>query len=154
MFILLHLNHILTNGMQKGMFGFSRFKLPCFGHFYSECEGEYCVEIFKLENGKLFEDTTDVYPSRTTSYIGEYVQLSEQKYFDTKDLFNDFPQELLDEKSIVIGKPDISDLGGIYIEYNCNGKSQFWLIDQVDQNVPTKYHVFIDKINEKIWHLQ
>ena len=28
-----------------------------FGHFYGKCVGEQCIEIFRLENEKLFEDT-------------------------------------------------------------------------------------------------
>ncbi len=33
-----------------------------FGHFYGECIGEKCVEIYKLNKTQLLEDTQDVYP--------------------------------------------------------------------------------------------
>ena len=32
-----------------------------FGHFYGECFGENCIEIFKLEADALYEDDNDVY---------------------------------------------------------------------------------------------
>ena len=125
-----------------------------FGHFFGMCLGEQCVEIFRLEKDKLFEDTKDQYPNGNNFYVGNYVQLSKQKFNDTKDLTNNFPTDLLDEPDTVIGQPDAGDWGGLYVEYNFNGVRKFWLLDQMKSNVPTKYHDFIDMINEKITQLQ
>jgi hypothetical protein len=125
-----------------------------FGHFYGECMGEQCVEIFRLEKDKLFEDTKDQYPNRNDFYVGNFVQLSQQKFNDTKDLTNYFPTDLLNETDTVIGQPDAGDWGGLYVEYYFNGVRKFWLLDQMKSNIPTKYHNFIDKINEKITQLQ
>jgi hypothetical protein len=116
--------------------------------------GEQCVEIFRLEKEKLCEDTKDQYPNSNDFYSGNYVQLSQQKFDATKDLTNCFPTDLLNETDIVIGQPDAGDWGGLYIEYNFNGVRKFWLLDQNKSNVPTKYHDFIDKVNEKIELLQ
>jgi hypothetical protein len=41
-----------------------------FGHFYGECSGERCIEIFKLEKDKLFEDKADQYPNYDAFYEG------------------------------------------------------------------------------------
>lgn len=125
-----------------------------FGHFYGKCVGEKCIEIFRLEKDKLFEDTKDQRPNSEDFYIGNYVQLSQQKFMDTKDLTTYFPTDLLNETNHVIGQPDAGDWGGLYVEYNFNGVRKFWLLDQMKSNVPTKYHSFIDKINEKIKQLQ
>ena len=125
-----------------------------FGHFFGMCMGEQCVEIFRLEKDKLFEDTKDQYPNGNNFYVGNYVQLSQQKFNETKDLTNNFPTDLLNEPDTVIGQPDAGDWGGLYVEYNFNGVRKFWLLDQMKSNVPTKYHDFIDKINEKIAQLQ
>jgi len=125
-----------------------------FGHFYGECMGEHCVEIFRLEKDKLFEDIKDRYPNSTEFYEGNWVELSQQKFNDTKDLTNYFPTDLLSEKDTVIGQPDAGDWGGLYLEYNFNGVRKFWLLDQKKDNVPTKYHDLIDKVNEKIALLQ
>ncbi len=125
-----------------------------FGHFYRECVGERCVEIFRLEQEKLFEDTKDELPFGNKFYEGNYVLLSQRQFDRTKDLTNSFPTELLNEANTVIGRPDEGDWGGLYIEYNFNGVRKFWLLDQKHSNVPPIYHNFIDKVNEKIKLLQ
>lgn len=124
-----------------------------FGHFYGECGGEGCIEIYKLEKEKLFEDTNDIYPNADTYYHANYVQLSEEKFKMSKDLVDSFPTDLLKEGSSVIGDPDAGDWGGLYIEYNFNGFRKFWLLDQNKNNVPEKYHRFIDLVNDKIWRI-
>ncbi len=72
-----------------------------FGSFYGMCAGEQCIEIFRLEEGKLLEDTTDKYPERDNFYAGKFIQLSAQKYNDTKDLIDYFPKDLLNETTTV-----------------------------------------------------
>lgn len=121
-----------------------------FGHFYGECAGKQCIEIFRLEQYKLYEDTTDIYPSFTNYYEGKYIMLSREQFNITKDLINYFPSDLLKETTYVIGTPDAGDWGGLYIEYYISGFRKFWVLDQMKTNVPSKYHNFIDKVNEKI----
>jgi hypothetical protein len=121
-----------------------------FGRFYGECMGEECIEIFKLEQNQLFEDTRDAYPGSTDFYAAAYTLLPQQKFDEAKDLINFFPSDLLSESVNVIGHPDAGDWGGLYIEYNYNGTRKFWLLDKAKVNVPSKYHAFIDKVNEKI----
>jgi len=125
-----------------------------FGHFYGLCGGEKCIEIYRLENNQLFEDTADKYPITGTLYNGNFVLLSQQKYNLSKDLINYFPPELLAETKNTIGQPDEADGGGIYIEIKVNGVKKFYIIDQVKNNVPAIYHGFIEKINEKIELIQ
>jgi hypothetical protein len=125
-----------------------------FGHFYGECIGETCVEIFRLEQDRLYEDRKDAYPTSDNFYVGNYAELSAQKFALAKDLFDIFPHELLDETNKVIGQPDAGDWGGLYIEYNYNGVRRFWLVDKMKRNVPAKYHNFIDKVSEKISQLR
>ncbi len=125
-----------------------------FGHFYGMCGGEQCVEIFKLDNCRLYEDSRDIYPNRDTFYVGAYSQLSNQQFNAVEDLMDFFPQDLLNESDTVIGMPDAGDWGGFYIEYNFNGTRRFWILDKMKTNVPSQYHAFIDKLNEKISLLQ
>ncbi len=148
--MMIFLTFFLLTSCEKDTIELSKSEYLIFGHFYGECEGEKCVEIFRLEQDKLFEDTKDKYPFGYDFYDGNYIQLSEQKFNDTKDLVNSFPADLLTETDTVIGQPDAGDWGGLHIEYNFNGVRKFWLLDQMKSNVPTKYHNFIDKVNEKI----
>lgn len=122
-----------------------------FGSFYGECIGENCIEIFKLQDGKLWEDTNDTYPGSTGFYSAAYVQLPDAKYQQVKDLPSLFPAQLLNETNTVIGTPDAGDWGGYYIEYNRNGIHKFWLIDQVgSSSVPAYLNTFTAQVRNKI----
>ena len=137
--------------------GTGDFEYMIFGHFYGECVGEGCVEIFKIADGALFEDSTDVYPNGITAYEGQFYALDEAKYQLVKDLVGDFPNELYDETEHVIGMPDAGDWGGIYVEIkheNAPAQSGFWLLDQMESNMPEVYNAFVDRINEKIHLIQ
>jgi hypothetical protein len=57
-----------------------------FGHFYGECAGEGCVEMFKVENGKLYEDDIDDYPNYTSPIEAHWNELPAQKYDEVKNL--------------------------------------------------------------------
>ena len=121
-----------------------------FGHFYGLCWGEQCVEIFKLQDGVLYEDQNDFYPGSEAPYVADYVALSGEIYEKVKDLIDDFPSELFDEAKNVLGTPDAGDWGGLYVEYNFDGVEGFWLLDQMQSNMPDYTHAFVDSINAKI----
>ena len=52
---------------------------------------------------------------------GIFIQLSQKKFIDTKDLTKYFPTDLLKETERVIEQPDAGDRGELYVEYNFNG---------------------------------
>lgn len=124
-----------------------------FGHFYGECGGEGCVEIFRvdLDQQKLYEDVNDHYPRTDTLYDGSFqIELSDDKYQQVKDLLQYVPAGLYQEDETVLGQPDAGDWGGIYFEMDLHDGRKFWLLDQMDNNMPQEYNDFADKINEKI----
>ncbi len=121
-----------------------------FGHFYGECVGEECVELFKIERNKLLEDTKDIYPNAQGVYHGDFsIELSEDLFNSVEDLYHNFPEKLLDENTI-IGTPDAGDWGGYYIEYQKDGTKNCWLIDQMKSNIPTYLHPYNDNIRAAI----
>lgn len=131
----------------------SQFEYLVFGHFYGECGGEGCVETFKIEYEQLFEDTLDQYPDFSQSPARSYIKLPAAKYELVKDLVDQFPEGLYSETDHVLGQPDAGDWGGIYVEIkhvNDPAHSGFWLLDQMESNMPQVYNDFVDKINEKI----
>jgi len=133
--------------------GTGQFEYMVFGHFYGECGGEGCVEIYKIDRENLYEDSTDVYPNSQSAYAGEYYLLPNSKYQQVKDLLDYFPEELYAEQHTVIGMPDAGDWGGVYIEIklkNDEALSGFWLLDQHEGNMAQIYNDFVDKVNEKI----
>ncbi len=121
-----------------------------FGHFYGECIGEECVEIFKLDNENLYEDMNDRYPAAQDFYDGNFKIMDNRLFEKVKGLRSLFPDELLTMEDHVIGQPDAGDWGGLYIEYSADDLRKFWLIDQMKENTPAFLHPFIDSVNSKI----
>ncbi len=121
-----------------------------FGHFYGECIGEQCIEIFKLTDEALFEDTQDKYPSSQSAYEGTFEALPEATFNEVSDLINQVPEALLNEPNGVIGMPDAGDWGGYYIEVQRDGVVQFWLIDTMEDNIPAFLHDFNEQVRTAI----
>jgi hypothetical protein len=149
--ISLAIGFLLINCEDKnGNIGLSNGEYLIFGHFYGECLGEECTEIFKLTSNKLFEDIADNYPRQSEFYNGNYVEVENSSYELINDLFDYFPKDLLNENNTVFGCPDCVDQGGLYIEYNEDGIRKYWIIDQSIESIPTYLHEFISKVNEYI----
>ena len=121
-----------------------------FGHFYGECIGEKCVEIFKLTENSLYEDTNDDYPSFDKGYDGEFQLLDNASLEEVKDLRTEIPAELLSINSTVVGQPDAGDWGGIYFEMVTRGEKRYWLIDKKEANIPEGLRPFVAEIENKI----
>ncbi|RNI31257.1 hypothetical protein [Rufibacter latericius] len=124
-----------------------------FGHYYGFCGGENCVEIFKIENGTLFEDTKDQYPGGKP-YEGNYEPKSAALYEKVKDLPHQVPARLLSEDRSIIGSPDAADGGGIYLEIGRNGMKRYFFIDKTRHNVPDYLYPFLDKVEAAIAELK
>ncbi len=124
-----------------------------FGSFFGECLGEPCIEIFKIENGKLYEDTADIYPEQRL-YEGQFIQLPQSKYDIVKDIIHKVPEELLNDTTIVFGVPDAHDQGGLYLELKVEGKRKFWLIDTEVTRIPVYLRSFSNILKEYINKLQ
>ena len=122
-----------------------------FGHFYGECGGEGCVEIYKIEDGKLFEDTLDQYPHSNLVYQGVWVELPQAKYDLVRDILDEVPDQLLQEPEHVLGQPDAGDWGGIYVQVSepLSG-DDYWLLDKHEGHMIEAYNDFVDKIETKI----
>ena len=121
-----------------------------FGHFYGFCMGEECIEIFKLTDQELYEDTRDTYPRWDRYYQGNYLKMDQDKFELVKSLGDYIPDELLQSQDTVFGSPDAADGGGVYFAIKSGEQSRFWVIDQMDNNIPEYLKAFKTKINESI----
>lgn len=121
-----------------------------FGHFYGECTGEKCIEIFKLTNTTLYEDTSDSYPNQSNPYEGTFQRLDQSLFEKVKGLASKVPQELLATDSGVIGQPDAGDWGGLYFEISVQGKKQYWWMDKMKTNLPEYLWAFAADIESSI----
>jgi len=133
---------------------FKRSDYLIFGHFYGECVGEGCIEIFKLANGEVFEDTLDRYPVLDElPNPTNFVRLPNDRFQKVKFIFERFPKELFEEDAIYIGQPDAGDWGGFYVETNIGGVRRYWLIDKKKSNLPEYLHDFTNSLNDAIQEL-
>jgi hypothetical protein len=120
-----------------------------FGSFYGECMGEQCVEFFIVREGKLFENTSDQYPNQQEEYtFNALVELDQQNYELVKNIRDGIPADLFDQRQTVIGCPDCSDGGGIYLKVTRNGEARHWYIDA--QRTEPYLENFILDLKEKI----
>jgi hypothetical protein len=115
-----------------------------FGHFYGMCQGDACVETFKLTDQKLYEDETDRYYG---PYAFSFKELDNAEFELVKDLVDYFPPELLNETDSTFGCPDCADQGGLLVMISQNGNLKTWRIDQSKAAVPQYLHAFMDSVN-------
>jgi hypothetical protein len=121
-----------------------------FGHFYGECAGEGCIETYKLESNRLLEATVDQYAPAGDYNFDAFEVLPQQKFEAVRDLFDFFPDELLEDNRTVIGQPDAGDWGGVYVELKSGGVHRYWILDNWEANMPAVYNDFVDKVHERI----
>lgn len=121
-----------------------------FGHFYGFCQGETCIEIFKLENEKLYQDTVDSYPNRDDFYVAEFKLEDNSLYQEASALLTGFPGVLYDNTNSVYGSPDTADQGGLYIERFENGERHFWILDNFNNDFDNDIKEYMKKIHEII----
>lgn len=126
---------------------FSENEYLIFGHFYGFCGGEECIEIFKVTNDALFEDTNDFYPNSDNIYEAKFIQLPESKFKHLNELNFEIPGQLFDETETVIGAPDAADGGGIYLQLP---DGRFWLLDMSLTYLPDYLHPLREQIRKAI----
>jgi len=71
-----------------------------------------------------------------------------------KHLNTSIPGELLVENDTIIGTPDSGDWGGVFFAVNTVEGTRFWLIDQMDANIPESLRPYKAEINAAIAELQ
>lgn len=146
---------LFFSGCGNSPTGSSQDSYLVFGWFYSECMGEACVEVFKIENEKVYEDTLDNYPTGNNLPLRTgYRLLSGKAYEKVKQLPALIPDKLFLENAVVIGQPDAGDWGGFYVETNQSGTTRYWLIDKKQSNLPEYLHALADSLDQAINALQ
>lgn len=122
-----------------------------FGDFFGECIGEGCIDIFKIQDGRVFSDTLDRYPSASKlPHQTAYVEISNDSYEALEDILSRIPEELYVEDRTVIGQPDAGDWGGYYLEIKIDDETRYWLIDKMEDNLPSYLHAFVEQLDEAI----
>lgn len=122
-----------------------------FGRYYGECLGSECVQIFLLQDGKLYEDTTDQYPGiGLLPYGGAYILLSDALYETVADVPAAVPAALYSDSINVFGCPDCHDQGGFLIQLQQDDTVQFFVIDTDTSAIPSYLYDITEMLQEKI----
>jgi len=121
-----------------------------FGRYYGKCQGNACVEIFKLFDLTLLEDTLDNNPQSGSSYQGKFVNFNGSESVKIYDLVSDFPSELLNSKLTTYGAPNATDNGGIYLEYKQGLVHRYWFIDLNTQKIPKYLVDYVTLVNNRV----
>jgi hypothetical protein len=121
-----------------------------FGTFYGFCQGGQCIELFKLTETGLHEDTLDVYPPGAGDY--SFVKLDDDLFQQVKEISVYIPNQLIDGNDTFIGCPDCVDQGGVFLRIidEENDFDRYWMIDNMQDNIPQYLHEFASKVKEKV----
>jgi hypothetical protein len=119
-----------------------------FGHYaYVHCNiGEACIDVFKLTEDKLFEDSVDDLNQEEFNFV----ELDNSLFELINDLPDYFPEELLHSNVTNFGCGTCVDAYDYFVEYSYNGIIKSWWIEPDYTDTPEYLHEFIDKLTEKI----
>lgn len=86
--------------------------------------------IYKIENGKLYADTSKVFCKDQENYQFSGYQLPDSEYQKAKVFVSSFPAELAKESSKTFGCPGCADGGMFFIQLKVSGQEiKTWRID-------------------------
>lgn len=122
-----------------------------FGHYYGMCAGDRCVSMYLLSETALLEDSNKRYPSTIHPYDGNFSIDRSDKLDEVREL-KELPQALINSEDKILGCPDCSDGGGLYIETKLDGHVRYWFIDK--QRVPAGLKDFVTLVNDKLLALE
>jgi hypothetical protein len=100
-----------------------------FGDYYGMCSGDNCIDLYRIEGERVWEDSKNEYPEAKL-YSGNYTPRTDINYNDVKSLLEKIPEELFDETETILGEPDAADGGGYYVEIARDNNVRVWLIDK------------------------
>lgn len=120
-----------------------------FGHFYGFCEGEQCIELYKYENGVLYEDQRDQYPPSALPYNGRWVKLRDGLKGYADDIQSNKPDSMMMFTDSIFGMPDAVDQGGVYFELKEGDSFHYWVMDNSPSALPEYLRPFAALIRER-----
>jgi hypothetical protein len=119
-----------------------------FGRWSAFCTGN-CIQIYKLENDKLYVDNLNSFREAATITY-KPTPLSNQYVAKAKSLRDSFPQSLLENPFSVIGCPDCADQGGIYLAFDNREGTLYWQIDADETTWPEVIRPYLEELTEFI----
>ncbi len=115
-----------------------------FGRWSAFCTGN-CVQIYKLENDKLYVDNLNSFRQAGTITYSP-TPLSNQYVAKAKSLKETFPSYLLENPFTVIGCPDCADQGSIYLAFDNREGALYWQIDTDEAAWPEEIRAYMNEL--------
>ncbi len=100
-----------------------------FGTQAGRCLDTECVELFKIENGRVYEYADNLQVIDEPLNNNNFVALGDRAYDRVEGLPNLFPEALLQTDQEVLGAPGAADTGFYYIETGSGSQVKRWRID-------------------------
>lgn len=126
-----------------------------FGQDFPWCNEESCVEMFRMESGKLAESTNPEHPIHDTMYDGDYsIDKPMTKYMELEEIFsNNIPDALLELPSGLLGTEN-EFTSYFYFEYKSGNYHRFWHIEQNFSTVPSEITPFLNTLANAVFAAQ
>ncbi len=121
-----------------------------FGQFNGFCGGESCVDFFRLETDRIFEEKADDYSGQGFHPFNNFVALTEAQFEIAKDLESKFPTRLLVEPDSILGDPNVIDAGSLYFEWKTDTEHRYWIIHKGLNNILPEYAEFSEELSSLI----
>ncbi len=123
------------------MFGLYFSELNCFGN-------ETCVEIFKVQSGKLLEDVSEVRPTPGQAYAGDFLNtLSKSDYDGVLSAIGEVPTTLLNMESGMYQTDSDGFASFMFCEYKSPGKHGYWIFNTAEfSTLPTDVQEFLTRL--------
>lgn len=114
-----------------------------FGVSYGFCAGD-CAHFYRLKDGELFADNMDRFTG--DNYVFNSTTLTNEKYQKAKELFDSFPQYLMEHPNETIGCPDCADQGGFHLLRIIQGDTIHWHIDTNSGSQPAEIREYMERV--------
>ena len=116
-----------------------------FGQWNLLCEGN-CIQIYKLEGGKLYEDNMRSFREAPT--ITYKTSPMDSKYWAKgQDLENSFPKDYLMPRGLTfIGCPNCVEEGGYYLAFERESEIIWWQVGRIPELWPVEIRPFMENM--------
>ena len=117
-----------------------------FGFAAGFCVGD-CARFYSVEGNKIFPDDM---PAFVKPLKFKSTPLTNSKYLLAKPLLENFPVYLLNNPDKIIGCPDCTDQGALYLEIKQGGVTKYWNIDTNENAQPEEIRIYMGQLRNVI----
>ncbi len=119
-----------------------------FGSFAGECMEE-CVHYYLLDMQEraLYRISNKQYPYGNEPNLlqSDRYKLAEEEFQVAKHLFDELPEQIMQEANPTIGCPDCRDQGGLFLNFSRAGENYEFFVDTDKEAIPAYLQDFLSE---------